>query len=152
VRYGIGILAALLLQFGEGIPVIGHRLAFLPRSSPALNVAVIILAVSGMVVAVMARRTLAGNWSGEVVVKKDHELIQTGVYAYARHPIYTGFLLLMLGTALLVGTPVAFMILIVMALGVRSKSRKEEILMIRCFPDQYPDYQARVKAIIPFIW
>lgn len=50
--------------------------------------------VAGLIVAVVARRMLAGNWSGAVALKKDHELITTGFYQYVRHPIYAGMLLM----------------------------------------------------------
>ena len=33
------------------------------------------------------------NWSQEVTLKKDHELITSGPYDLVRHPIYTWFLL-----------------------------------------------------------
>jgi protein-S-isoprenylcysteine O-methyltransferase Ste14 len=38
-----------------------------------------------------------------VTVKQDHQLIRRGPYTIVRHPIYSGFLLGMLGTALALG-------------------------------------------------
>ena len=46
---------------------------------------------------------LGGNWSSDVTLKRDHELVVDGPYAFVRHPIYTGILLALLGTALAVG-------------------------------------------------
>ncbi len=43
---------------------------------------------------------LGGNWSGAVTVKVGHQLVRTGPYRWVRHPIYTGLILALLGTAL----------------------------------------------------
>ena len=43
---------------------------------------------------------LGGNWSNSVTVKENHTLILRGPYRIARHPIYSGILLGMLGSAL----------------------------------------------------
>jgi protein-S-isoprenylcysteine O-methyltransferase Ste14 len=43
---------------------------------------------------------LGRNWSGTVTIKQDHELIASGPYALVRHPIYTGLLLALVGSAM----------------------------------------------------
>ena len=64
-----------------------------------------IFAFIGVAFAVWARIVLGKNWSGAVVtIKKDHQLIESGPYAYVRHPIYSGFLAAAIGTAFTVGT------------------------------------------------
>ena len=55
----------------------------------------------GLAVTLWARLALGRNWSGSVTFKQDHELIERGPYHYVRHPIYTGLLLMALGTAML---------------------------------------------------
>jgi protein-S-isoprenylcysteine O-methyltransferase Ste14 len=57
----------------------------------------------GLFVTLYARWTLAGNWSSDVTFKKRHELVRTVPYRFVRHPIYTGLLLMCLGTALDIG-------------------------------------------------
>jgi len=44
-----------------------------------------------------------GDWSALVELKKDHQLIRRGPYAIVRHPIYSGFMLATLGTAVMQG-------------------------------------------------
>ena len=61
------------------------------------------LTLAGVAFAVWARMLLAGNWSSDVTLKRDHELIVNGPYALVRHPIYTGILLALIGTALAIG-------------------------------------------------
>jgi protein-S-isoprenylcysteine O-methyltransferase Ste14 len=110
------------------------------------------LCVSGLVGALWARRTLGGNWSSAVTFKQGHELIIRGPYNYARHPIYTGMLLMALGTALAIGRLHAGIGLVVCIVGFWIKLRQEEALMIRHFPDTYPEYKQRVKALVPFVF
>ncbi|HTO72805.1 MAG TPA: isoprenylcysteine carboxylmethyltransferase family protein, partial [Gemmatimonadales bacterium] len=62
------------------------------------------MTAAGLGFAVWARITLGTMWSGRVTLKEDHALIRRGPYALVRHPIYTGLLLALLGTALARGT------------------------------------------------
>ena len=61
------------------------------------------LAAGGIAVAFWARWHLGTNWSGMVTLKEGHQLIRTGPYRAMRHPIYTGILLALLGTAITFG-------------------------------------------------
>ena len=115
------------------------------------NVVIIIFAVTGLIVAMIARRTLAGNWSRAVAFKEDHELITTGLYHYVRHPIYTGVLLMILATALSVGTLSAGIGFVIIVLGLWFKLRAEEELLTVHFPKEYLAYKDRTKALIPYV-
>ena len=64
----------------------------------------IFLIATGLGIAVWARHHLGKYWSGRITLKVDHRLIQSGPYAWVRHPIYSGLLLALLGTAITVGT------------------------------------------------
>jgi protein-S-isoprenylcysteine O-methyltransferase Ste14 len=108
-----------------------------------------ILCGLGLAVALWARHTLAGNWSSSVTFKEDHELIQRGPYSYARHPIYTGILLMMLGTAMTANQKGALLGVVLVFGGLWWKLRQEEMLMTKHFPETYPAYRQRVKALIP---
>ncbi len=109
------------------------------------------LDVIGLAIAVWARRTLGGNWSSEVEIRTEHELIERGPYAYVRHPIYSGMLLMMLGAAVLLARPAAFIAFVIFVVGFWFKATQEERLLTRHFPAEYPRYRARVKALIPFV-
>ena len=57
------------------------------------------MALAGMALAVWARVSLGQYWSDKVVLKVDHELVRSGPYARMRHPIYSGVLLAVAGSA-----------------------------------------------------
>jgi protein-S-isoprenylcysteine O-methyltransferase Ste14 len=69
----------------------------------------------------------------------------------ARHPIYTGILLMGLGTAINYGRAIGFALLLSLCAGFWWKAREEEGIMSSHFPDAYADYKTRVRAIIPFV-
>jgi len=68
-----------------------------------------------------------------------------------RHPIYSGFLLAILGTAIVHGEVRAFLALPAAAIGWTFKLRMEESFMIQQFGAAYTDYKQRVKALVPFV-
>jgi protein-S-isoprenylcysteine O-methyltransferase Ste14 len=110
------------------------------------------LCLLGLVVAIWARHTLGDNWSSDVTFKQGHELIQRGPYNYARHPIYSGLLLMLIGTALVIGRLHAWLGLLVLLVSFCIKLRQEEALMMRHFPAAYETYRRRVKALVPFLF
>jgi protein-S-isoprenylcysteine O-methyltransferase Ste14 len=110
-----------------------------------------VLCVLGLFFTFWARRTLGGNWSSEVTFKQGHELIQAGPYRFVRHPIYTGLLVMLLGTVFCLGTVSSWVGFFSIGLAFWIKLNQEERLLLRHFPDSYPAYKARVKALVPFV-
>jgi len=111
-----------------------------------------VITLAGLILMLWARVVLGGNWSSSVVFKEGHELIDRGPYRYVRHPIYSGLLLMVLGTAVLYGRLGGFIELLVLFFALRFKSLQEERLMARHFPEAYRSYKARVKALIPSVF
>jgi protein-S-isoprenylcysteine O-methyltransferase Ste14 len=110
-----------------------------------------LVCVLGLFVTLWARRTLAGNWSSDVTFKQGHELIKSGPYRFVRHPIYTGILVMCLGTALDIGRLRGWLALPLMTAAFWVKLKQEERLMLRHFPNEYPAYQKQAKALVPFV-
>jgi len=105
----------------------------------------------GIAFAIWARMWIAGNWSSDVTLKRDHELIVSGPYAFVRHPIYTGILLGLLGTALAVGEWRGLLAVLLATAAFWRKLRIEEAVMRRQFGEAYARYAQRVPALIPFV-
>ena len=121
---------------------------FLPASSE-LEFAGLAVTIAGCAFAVWARLTLGGNWSGQATVKEGHELVTTGPYALARHPIYTGLVTAAVGTSIAVGEVRSILGLVLIVLAFIIKMSQEEHLMMQTFPEGYSRYRQRVKALIP---
>ncbi len=111
----------------------------------------LVLTAAGCSFAVWARALLGRNWSAAVTLKEDHELVRGGPYAIVRHPIYTGLLTAVLGTALEVGEMRALIALIVAFFGFLQKARREEKFLLDRFNGAYVQYSRSVKRLIPFL-
>ena len=109
------------------------------------------IAVAGFAFTVWARIHLGSNWSGMVTIKQGHDLIQTGPYGYVRHPIYTGLLTAVLGTALVLGEWRDLVALALIFASCWYKLRMEEKWMSETFGSAYADYRRRVATLVPFL-
>ena len=78
-------------------------------------------------------------------------MIQSGPYALVRHPIYAGFLIAVLGSALALGEARGLLAFTLACLTWRFKPRLEKDFMQQRFGGEYAAYQRRVKALIPFV-
>jgi protein-S-isoprenylcysteine O-methyltransferase Ste14 len=148
-RVVAGLLIGGLIAAGRLLHVSAH--ARLWQTNLALGIATDAVVLAGAAFTVWARITLGRNWSAEVTFKEDHELIESGPYALVRHPIYTGLIVMALGTAISYGRASGFGLLVALCGGLWWKARLEERIMSRHFPGAYAAYRARVRAIIPFV-
>ena len=153
ILLGIGFLCIGDFKFLArlGIPVRLLAIPLTPVSGISKAVSAILL-VAGLLVAILARRTLAAHWSAAVALKKDHQLITIGLYRYVRHPIYTGILVMVLGTVLSFGTLGAWFGFFVILLALLLKLTQEEALLSEHFSQEYLAYKSHTKPLIPFIW
>lgn len=127
------------------------RWRFLPEQSMAVRWIGLALTATGIGFAIAARLWIGSNWSGRVTIKDQHQLIQRGPYALVRHPIYSGFLLALLGTAIFHGELRGLIGFALAALGWVLKLRTEEAFLAQQFGDAYSDYKRKVKALVPFV-
>jgi protein-S-isoprenylcysteine O-methyltransferase Ste14 len=105
---------------------------------------------SGIAFAVWARVHLGRNWGMPMTQKAEPELVTSGPYRCVRHPIYSGLLAALLGTALV--TNLTGLIIVAVLGGYFYYSASvEERNLIATFPTAYPAYRASTKMLIPFI-
>jgi protein-S-isoprenylcysteine O-methyltransferase Ste14 len=109
------------------------------------------LTVMGLAFATWARLHLGQYWSGIITLKEGHRLIRSGPYRWVRHPLYTGFLTAVLGSALAVGTGDALIGFAVVLVAYLIKLRREESVLGREFGEEYAQFRRDVPAIVPFM-
>jgi protein-S-isoprenylcysteine O-methyltransferase Ste14 len=139
----------ILLLLGK-IPWRGINTRIWPAGE-ALRILACVVTFPGLAVSIWSRAALGANWSANVTYRQGHELIQRGPYRFVRHPMYSGFLLLLAGTEVAVGTVSGLAALLVFLLGTWWKLTQEEALLSKHFPDAYPRYKSHTKALIPFL-
>lgn len=111
----------------------------------------VILCALGLGFAVWARVHLGSNWNAEPSIQQGHELVTSGPYQWVRHPIYTGLIIALFGSTL-VGNAVWLVIFIALGFIFVWRIKTEEKFMMELFPQAYPEYKKRTKALFPFIW
>lgn len=143
-----GIVAAVL--------VLGFSRVFPSSDWHSLTVRGVWLRVLGSAILVCstvftlwARLSLGTMWSGSPTVKVQHQLRTEGPYGVTRHPIYTGLLGMLLGTALAAGLGAWVVALPAALLLVEIRIHAEEGLMLATFPEVYPRYRRQVPQLVP---
>lgn len=108
-----------------------------------------LLAVFGIGLAIWARVHLGRQWSSAVEIRTDHELIATGPYARLRHPIYTGMLTAMLGTALTLGEWRGLVAVLIATIGFSFKAKREESFLKEEFGPAFEEHKRRTGFLLP---
>lgn len=103
----------------------------------------------GVAIAIWARWHLGSNWSGVVTLKEGHELIRTGPYRTIRHPIYTGILLALLGTAVTLGEVRGLLAVAIGWLSFYIKARREESFLTEEFGTAFAEHQRHTGMFLP---
>lgn len=143
-------LVIIALVILSNVLLKGHRGQNLTVHNPTLHVVGVSLFVAGLGLAVWARLYLGRNWGMPMTRRDEPELVTTGPYQLVRHPIYSGILLAMLGTALAI-TLYWFIAVVVLGVYFVYSATVEEKIMAASFPGAYPSYRTKTKMLIPFV-
>jgi protein-S-isoprenylcysteine O-methyltransferase Ste14 len=137
------LVCAIVLVFGRGFAQ-----DFVVDASWVRLLGLVVL-VASTLFALWARFSLGTSWSVGAQVGGDRRLRTRGPYAVTRHPIYTGLLGMLVGTAL-VGGLGQWIVLVAAGLVVAEvKIHMEEQLLLAIFPEEYPRYRRQVPQLVP---
>ena len=121
---------------------------FLPNSQTGIWIGIGVTAC-GMALAIWARSHLGANWSATITIRTSHSLVSTGPYARLRHPIYSGLLFAITGTALAQGEWRGLLALAIALIVWSIKARKEESWLRDEFGAQFEEYSQRTGFLLP---
>jgi protein-S-isoprenylcysteine O-methyltransferase Ste14 len=144
IRLGIILVILFLIRLRV---LKGHERAM---SNPWLLGIGLAIFVLGLALAVWARVYIGRNWGMPMSQKADPELVTTGPYSRIRHPIYSGIILGMVGTATAVSVYWLIAVALLGAYFIYS-AVVEEHTMAKLFPAAYPPYKRATKMLIPYI-
>jgi protein-S-isoprenylcysteine O-methyltransferase Ste14 len=146
------LLLGMWLLFGQGTGFTWMNEAAFPVTAAVAMAALATTLVAGVAFAIWARLTLGANWSGVITVKEGHTLVRRGPYCIVRHPIYTGLLTAVAGTALTYRSIRGILAMPIVAFGLWLKTLTEERFMVQEFGEQYLCYKQEVRALVPFLF
>ncbi len=101
---------------------------------------------------IISQITLFRNYSGTVIIRKNHKLITHGIYRFTRNPIYLGAIMVFTGLPVYVASLYGFLTSLVMVPIILNRIRLEEGLLTAEFQDAYLTYKKTTKKLIPFIY
>lgn len=151
----LAMRAATVVSIGftvaaEFVPTLEGRAGRIGAFSPHLGFFGCLLMVVGMVVRLLAVRTLSGQFTVDVAIVRGHKIIDKGIYSIIRHPSYSGSLLTFLGLGLALENWISLTILIVLPLvSTLYRISVEERVLADHFGSAYEDYRKRTKSLIP---
>jgi protein-S-isoprenylcysteine O-methyltransferase Ste14 len=148
LRHLVPVMVAFLLLSRSDASYGWLGLRFAPESG-TLNLLGLVVAGGGVAFAIWARWHLGGNWSAVVSIREEHDLIRTGPYRAVRHPIYTGLLLAIMGTVLIVGEFRALLALAILLASLYLKARKEDAWLAREFGETFEGHAKRTGMFLP---
>jgi len=148
--YRVAIFAGAILIAPWTAPALGEKPIREVSDTGAYALAGVMLL--GLLLTWIARIHLGRLWSSAITRKEQHQVVDTGPYAFVRHPIYAGIIIALIATALTEATLVALLGATLIALGLWLKAYAEErFLMFELGSDAYGSYCRRVPMLIPFL-
>jgi protein-S-isoprenylcysteine O-methyltransferase Ste14 len=121
--------------------------------SPFLGYLGCLLIMAGLLIRWLAISTLRRQFTVNVSIVKDHKIIDTGIYAFIRHPAYLGSLLSFLGLGLAFESWICLLIVFILPLmATLYRISVEEKVLNDHFGQEYSDYTMRTKRLIPKVF
>ena len=126
------------------------------KTSFIMDVIGLILYLAGCVFMLWARRTLGKMWgistSQNVKLRDDHQIIQSGPFAFVRNPMYFGWWVAMFGLVLLYPVWMVLLMFLFSMVAFIGRAHREEAALAERFGEVWEEYKKRTKFIIPFIY
>ena len=146
------LAVSILLIYVLWIPL---PLSISPATANVLKACGLALFLGGLALTFWARQTLGAMWgistSRQVKLLPDHQLIQSGPYAWVRHPMYLGWWVSLTGLVMIYHTWILLVMLIMSLVIFYRRARLEEQVLAEKFGEEWEAYARRSKSLIPFI-
>lgn len=131
----------------------GSDSVFEPPYADVFAVAGVALFALGLGLRWWAIITLGRFFTVDVVIEKDHEVVESGPFRSVRHPSYTGVLLAFVGFALTLRNWAAMLVVLVPIFAAFiHRMNVEEQALHAALGRRYADYMKRTRRLIPFIY
>ncbi len=143
-------LSGLMFLAGFIVAGLDFRFGWFPLpKGVSIGAAVVFLAAYVLYAEVLRENTYL---SRTIEVQENQKVIDTGVYAVVRHPMYFATVLLFLAMPLVLGSLVSFVIFLAYPFLIAKRIKGEEQFLEKELPG-YREYKAKVKyRLLPFVW
>jgi protein-S-isoprenylcysteine O-methyltransferase Ste14 len=137
---------ALTVHYGnQNVWSLGHLQTF--------EICGLVIMICGLALRVWAVLTLGKFFTGTVMIQSDHKVVDRGPYHVLRHPSYTAIALAFMGYALTTASAAALIVMAVAVVGCLGyRIYVEERALFEGLGDNYREYAARTKRVIPYVF
>lgn len=130
-----------------------RRIGFVETGSYFISLCGLSLIVIGLIVRWIAILTLRRYFTVDVSIVSDHRIVRHGIYRLVRHPSYTGSLLSFLGVGICFSCwPSALVVFLPILVAFIYRIRVEEKALVTFLGDEYVQYSASTKRLIPGVY
>lgn len=147
------LLPAIFVSIWVALSYQPTRGQILPGDPYRLRIAALVLMATGMAIRAYAILTLGKAFSTNVAIRTAQNLKTNGLYRWARHPSYTGMLLIFaaIGIAALNWVSLAIMLIFPTA-ALLYRIHVEEKALVEAFGPEYATYSKQTKRLVPGIY
>lgn len=132
--------------------LIALRVGEVDAGWPAVRVLGLAGGLAGAAVVVWAAVVLGRFLIHEAAVRADHALVAGGPYRLVRHPVYAGYLALLLGSGVASLNVCVLLLWPVSLLGILIQAASEERLLGERFGREFERYVGHTGRLVPRLW
>ena len=109
--------------------------------------------MSGIALRYWAAKTLGEFYTRTLLIKAEHQIVESGPYRIIRHPGYLGFVLMLVGAGLATMNWVAAALITIVVLVIYAyRIHTEEQMLQAAFSEQYKAYMIRTWRLVPWVY
>jgi protein-S-isoprenylcysteine O-methyltransferase Ste14 len=151
-RIALLLLQLIPLAIVVIAPYCDHRAIFTINASEFIRYLGLGLFVLGMIGMHWAEARLDKQFSVQVTIQENHQLITDGPYRYIRHPRYMGIIIFISGIALIFRSWLALILVAALTIVLFWRIYDEEMLMRNQFGAAWDTYCRKSWRLIPFVY
>ena len=142
--YSVAVVGALYVTMGERTP-----LSF--GDDEFWRACGLVIVAAGTLLFWLSHRNLAQQWSWNIGLRDDHQIVRRGLYRFVRHPMYTAIGLWLIGAPLVTQSWLGLIPLVGLPALYR-RARVEEALLTQTFGADYEAYRKETGMFLPRIF
>ena len=144
------LLSGLMFLAGFIVAGLNYRYQWIVMPNTVTIISSILFVLAYLLYAEVLRENT--YLSRTIEVQDNQKVIDTGLYGYVRHPMYSATLLLFLTMPLILGSIISFIIFLAYPIIIAKRIKNEEEILEKDLKG-YSEYKSKVKyKMIPFIW
>ena len=141
----VGVLAAFTIARRSAAGTLPHREYFFWSG--------LVVLIAGSLLRRHCWRMLGISFTGDVIVRPDHVVVDRGAYRYVRHPSYTAAVIMYLGIGVALGNWIGLLAMMVCVAGTFAyRVGVEERALAATIGEPYREYMRRTTRFVPYLF